>query len=276
MIKLKKIQPLLRVLLVSFLSGVLSTAHASQSLHIAVASNFLATLKTLSKNFTQQTGIKVHLSNGASGMLYTKILKGAPYDLFFSADVLRPQLLEQQGLIETGSRFTYVTGRLVAWSPDENGLAADLSKLDSKDKRLRFIAIANPKTAPYGAAAITVLKHYGLYHSLSSQNKIALGESVGKAYQYLATGNAQIGLIAKSYVVNPNRIHKGSVFDIPTNLYPKLAQQAVVLKGRESVEVKSFLKFLLSDKVQKQIQDFGYGAGDKIGTHQVLNLEDRE
>jgi len=237
-----------------------SNAIADQGVRIAVASNFLATLKDLSREFTKETGIQVYISNGASGMLYTKIKRGAPYDLFFSADARRPLLLEKEGFIEEGSRFTYVTGRLVAWSPRGSHLSPNLAKLDPTDQRLRFFAIANPKTAPYGVAAIDVLKHYGLYDSLIKQQKIALGENVGKAYQYTATNNAQIGLVAKSYVSNPDRPVKGQVFDIPLNLYPLLEQQAVIVKGRKTAAVMAFLKFFHSDKAQERIQYFGYGV----------------
>lgn len=230
----------------------------ADTVRIAVASNFLAPLKSLAKEFTNQTGIRVYISNGASGMLYAKIKRGAPYDLFFSADSLRPQRLEKEGLIEKGSRFTYVTGRLVAWSPDDTKLSADLSKLNPQNPALRFLAMANPKTAPYGVAAIAVLKHYGLYEPLRSQKKIALGESVGKAYQYTVTGNAQIGLIALSYMRNPKHPVRGQVFYIPSNIYPPLNQQAVIVKGRKTIAVTQFLTFFHSDRVQKQLLSLGY------------------
>ena len=253
---MKNLTMIFCLLLLSFSS----VTQASQTVHIAVASNFLATLKSLAKSFTAETGIKVYISNGASGMLYNKIKRGAPYDLFFSADAKRPLLLDQEGLIVPGSRFTYVTGRLVVWSPDEAVLPADLSKLDPLDKRLRFMAIANPKTAPYGQAAVAVLKHYSLYKGLSAQQKIALGENVGKAFQYTATGNAQIGLVAKSYVSNPNNPVRGAVSEIPRHLYPQLQQQAVIIKGRETEAVKAFIKYFKSEQAQKQIQLFGYGT----------------
>ncbi len=245
----------LSVLLGSMLSSQVSVA---DTIRIAVASNFLAPLKSLAKEFTNQTGVRVYISNGASGMLYAKIKRGAPYDLFFSADALRPQRLEEEGLIEKGSRFTYVMGRLVAWSTDDTKLSADLSKLNPKNPALRFLAMANPKTAPYGVAAIAVLKHYGLYESLRSQKKIVLGESVGKAYQYTVTGNAQIGLVAQSYVRNPMHPIRGQVFQIPTNIYPPLNQQAIIVKGRKTVAVTEFLTFFHSDYAQKQLLSLGY------------------
>ncbi len=226
---------------------------------IAVASNFLATLKTISRDFTENTGIKVHISNGATGMLYAQLQRGAPYDLFFSADSKRPMLLEQKGLTEPGSRFTYVTGKLVAWSPKPDKISPDLAQLKADNPALHFMAIANPKTAPYGEAAKAVLEFYGLYAPLKAQNKFALGENVGKAYHYVVSGNAQIGLIAKSYVANPERPVKGDFYDIPSHLYPEIAQQAVVLKGKNSAAVQAFLNYFKSAKVQDLIESRGYG-----------------
>ncbi|NPA72979.1 MAG: molybdate ABC transporter substrate-binding protein [Gammaproteobacteria bacterium] len=234
---------------------------AEAPVRIAVAANFLTTMKTLAKEFNAQTGLKVSVSNGASGLLYAQIIKGAPYDVFFSADTKRPKRLEQAGLIEPGSRFTYVTGKLVAWSPDTdtNKLSAELATLDVSSPQLRFVAIANPKTAPYGAAAVQVLTHYGLYEPLSATHKIAIGENIGKAYQYVATGNAQIGLVAKSYVSNPKRPVSGQVFDIPPELYTPISQQAVVLKGRNRPAVQAFLDFFHSPSARARIQAYGYG-----------------
>ncbi|VAW45629.1 Molybdenum ABC transporter, substrate-binding protein ModA [hydrothermal vent metagenome] len=248
----------LSCLLLLWSVGFSTSVLATEEVRIAVASNFLIPLKSLAKTFTSQTGIPVYVSNGASGMLYAKIKRGAPYDLFFSADARRPLLLEQEGLIEKGSRFTYVVGRLVAWSPDEKKISANLLKLNTADPEFRYLAMANPKTAPYGVASVAVLKYYGLYESLTAQKKIALGESVGKAYQYTMTGNAQIGLVAKSYVLNSMHSVKGEVFDIPRNVYPILKQEAVILKGRKTAAVVKFLTFFQTPVVQQQIQAFGY------------------
>lgn len=239
-----------------------SMAYAQQSIKIAVASNFLATLKALSKDFTKQTGIQVQISNGATGMLYAQIKKGAPYDMFFAADARRPKLLDEQGYIVPGSRFTYVTGKLVSWSPNADKVTPDLDKLKADNKNLHFVAIANPKTAPYGEAAVAALKHYGLYDKLSHSGKIALGENIGKTFHYAASGNAQLGLVAKSYVSNPEKPVGGRYFEIPTNLYPKLVQQAVVLKGKDSSAVKTFLKYFKSKAARQRIEAYGYGLGD--------------
>lgn len=243
-----------------------SVVYADNGIHIAVATNFFATLKVLAKDFTQQTGIKISISNGSTGMLYAQIKRGAPFDMFFAGDSERPELLEQQGLIEKNSRFTYAIGKLVVWSTNKQ-LSADLSKLDLKNKNLRFVAIANPKTAPYGVAAVAVLKHYGLYQQLQHDNKIAYGENIGATFHYIASGNAQIGLIAKSYLFNASstaksdKIMQGEVVEVAKNLYPPLTQQAVILKGKNSAEIKQFLQFFHSKKIKNIINSHGYGVG---------------
>lgn len=239
-----------------------SMAYAQQNIKVAVASNFLATLTALSNDFTKKTGIPVEISSGATGMLYAQIQKGAPYDMFFAADAKRPKLLEKQGLIAANSRFTYVTGKLVSWSPSSPGISADLTALSPSDAKLHFIAIANPKTAPYGSAAVAVLKHYGIYGKLKSEGKIAIGGNIGKTFQYAASGNAQIGLVAKSYVSNPTKPVGGAYVEIPANLYPTLTQQAVVLKGKNSDAVRKFLAYFKSDAAKKQIEAYGYGLGN--------------
>ncbi len=253
------------LLLLASLSGLffpsLSNAATQQKpIHLAVSANFLATLKQISQKFTKQTGIPVYLSNGATGMLYAQIKRGAPYDLFFAADARRPELLEQAGLIEPNSRFAYVKGKLVVWSRT-GYFSTDLAKLVVTSPQLRYFAIANPKSAPYGRAAKQVLEHYGLYRTLLKSHQLALGENVGKTFHYVATGNAQIGLLAKSYLMTHSV--KGHFKDVDESLYSPIIQQAVVLKGKKSSEVQQFLDFFRSEAVQVQLQKAGYDLPQK-------------
>ncbi len=236
-----------------------SASQAQETVRIAVAANFLATLNSLAQDFTAETGIPVAISNGSSGMLYAQIIRGSPFDMFFSADAKRPQLLEEKGFIEQGSRFTYAMGKLVVWSPKPDKVTPNLAKLSTDNPNLRFVAIANPKTAPYGAAAIEVLKYYGLYDYLTANRKIAHGGNVGKAFKYVFTGNAQIGFLAKSHVANPNRPVAGEVFVVPSHLYSAITQQAVVLRGRKTTAVRAFLEFFHSEESQQKIKLYGYG-----------------
>jgi len=240
-----------------------SSVSSAETVRIAVASNFYATLKQVAMQFTQQTHIPVHLSNGATGMLYAQIKQGAPFDLYFSADSKRPQLLEQEGLIEPHSRFTYAVGQLVAWFPFPKKIAPSLKALKVKNPHLHFLAIANPKTAPYGVAGQAVLKHYGLLQPLMQAHKLVRGENIGKTFGYVASGNAQIGLVAKSYLSHPKHPVTGVFKNINPKLYPPILQQAVILKGHETAAVNTFLTYFKSNKVQKLIVYNGYGLPTK-------------
>ncbi len=254
------------VMMGAMLGGSVASAQENikeGTVKIAVASNFLATLKALSEEFTKETGIKVEISNGATGMLYAQIKQGAPYDMLFAADAERPKMLAEEGYAESDTRFTYVTGKLVAWSPEPEKVSADLSILKADNPNLQFLAMANPKVAPYGAAAEIVLNHYGLYDELRALNKIVQGENIGKTYHYAATRSAQIGMVAKSYVSNPDKPVGGEYFEIDSALYPPLVQDAVVLTGRNGAETQAFLKFFDSDKARQHIEAYGYGLGAK-------------
>ena len=247
--------------LLGFILGLVSVESsdlgAKERIHIAVASNFLRPMKTLSKDFSQRTKIGVLLSKGPTGMLYAQIKRGAPYDLFFAADVKRPKGLEEEGLIEAGSRFTYAKGKLVSWSKN---FSPDLNLLNPNNPQLRFVAIANPKTAPYGKAALEVLNHFGIGDSLKKKTKLAYGENVGKAYHYVASGNAQIGLVALSYLAHSKK-NQGKIYEIPQNTYSEIIQQAAILKGRKSGPVLKFLEYLNSLKAKKIIRSYGYDLG---------------
>lgn len=265
LVKLASIKTMFFIVLATLVfSTPQANAAEEKSIHIAVAANFLATLRAISSEFTYETGIEVHLSSGATGMLAAQIQRGAPFDLFFAADQKRPKMLEQKGLTEPGTRFDYVKGQLVLWSPNPARVPADLKNFDISNENLRFVAIANPKTAPYGVAAIEVLKHYDLYGKLKQQGKLVQGSNIGKTFHYVMTGSAQLGLVAKSYVVNPEHVTSGEVFDIDSKLYPPLLQQAVVLKGRNSAEVEQFVRFFKSPRMQGLIEEYGYAVVDNL------------
>ena len=165
-----------------YLASIVST-HATNTpppLTIAVASNFYAPLKKICTNFTQETGIQVRLSNGSTGNLRRQIQHGAPYDLFFSADSKRPIQLEKKKL--TDLRFSYAFGKLAVWSIKPDSITPDLNTLDINNANLRFLAIANPKVAPYGIAAKEVLQHFNLYQPLKQEKKLVTGENIGKTF----------------------------------------------------------------------------------------------
>lgn len=227
----------------------LSLDVTAQSLKVAVAANFKPTLKQLKSDFEQQHKIKVSLSSASSGVLYAQIIKGAPYDVFLSADQARPKRLEQQGWIETASRQTYAIGVLVLWHITDEFNQKDLEIWQEK------IAIANPKTAPYGQAAKSVLQHLELWRS--KRQYLVTGSNVAQAFQFIASGNARAGMIALSQV--KSQVDWGKYWILPQSWYDPIHQQAVILKrSKNKTQALAFMQWLMSDKVQTQIQALGY------------------
>ena len=240
------------VLLAFFLLHV-SDALAKE-LRIAVASNFLLPLKALSKNFKESTGHKVVVISGSTGKLYAQIKQGAPFDILLAADSIRPELLEKEGIGVPGSRFTYAVGRLVLWSKDSKlPLKNDLQVLNHKN--FRYLAIANPKTAPYGKAAEQVLRKKGFWEQI--QNRLVRGENISQTFQFVMTGNADIGFIALSQL----RKNQGLGFSwiVPQELYDPIKQQGILLKrAKTNKAARQFLNFIKSNRIQKQIESYGY------------------
>ena len=221
---------------------------------VAVAANFLATLNEIVTNFEQDTGHAAAVSSGSSGKLYAQIKHGAPFDVFFSADVARPKLMEEEGLAVQGSRFTYAVGRLTLWSPIVGG--GGKSMLLSN--HVEHVAIANPKTAPYGTAAKQVLQALGLWERL--QDRLVRGENVGQTFHFVFSKNAQLGFVALSQVLGPKVDGAGSRWDVPAHLYPPLRQQAVLLRnGQRSEAARAFLDYVKGTTSRNVIERFGYG-----------------
>ena len=240
------------VLLAFFLLHV-SDALAKE-LRIAVASNFLLPLKELSRKFKESTGHKVVVISGSTGKLYAQIKQGAPFDILLAADSIRPELLEKEGIGVPGSRFTYAVGRLVLWSKDSKlPLKNDLQVLNHKN--FRYLAIANPKTAPYGKAAEQVLRKKGFWEQI--QNRLVRGENISQTFQFVMTGNADIGLIALSQL----RKNQGLGFSwiVPQEWHDPIQQQGILLKrAKTNKAARQFLNFIKSNRIQKQIQSYGY------------------
>lgn len=217
---------------------------------VAVASNFLATLKLLAPLYEKQSGEKLIISSGSSGKLYAQIINGAPYDVFLSADKFYPEELVVNGIGVDQSRFVYAKGVMVLWSR-ENRLI-DPKKLESCD--IQYVAIANTNTAPYGVAAIQAMRKLNVFDAV--KNKIVRGESVGQAFQFVASGNAQVGFVALSQVLNPNNNFNREYWQIPMDFYSPLEQQAILIK--DTRRNRQFINFLRSNEAQKIIKASGY------------------
>lgn len=239
-------------LVVAALASLPVTAvHAHQAM-IAVAANFTSAAKELGAAFEKKTGHHVTFSFGSTGQLFTQIAHGAPFDAFLAADQARPERAEADGLGVAGTRFTYAVGRLVLWSADPD-LIDGTSKVLS-DATLSHVAIANPATAPYGAAAVETMKGLGVFADL--EPRLVEGKNVSQTYQFVATGNAPVGFVAASQVLGNDT---GSSWTVPDDMYVPLRQDAVLLKnGRDNEAAKAFLEFLKGAEAVKMIEGFGY------------------
>lgn len=244
----------LRGLCFGFLLSV-STAHAS-AIQVAVASNFLLPLQAIAAAFQTETGVEVRVSAGATGRHYAQIVNGAPFDVFLAADQARPQRLVVEGLAVADSLFTYAEGRLVLWVGasqrlPEGGLAA----LDPA--AVRRFAIANPQTAPYGAAAEQALAVAGLTHVL--EDRLVYAENVSQVLQFLATGNVTHALVAASHTVMRGR-PDGDWVMVPADWHTPIRQDAVLLKRAEgSAPAIKFLDFLKGEQAAVILGRYGYG-----------------
>ena len=224
----------------------------ADEIQVAVASNFAPAVRQLASRFEKETGHQVKLSFGSTGKQYAQILHGAPFHAWFAADAYRPMRLEEAGRIVPGSRFTYARGRLVLWSP-QLGLVDDEGEVLRRGD-FRHLALANPRLAPYGLAARQVLEKLGLWQIL--QNRLVRGENIGQTYQFVKTGNAELGLVAASQVLDRSRTEKGSFWLLPADLHGPIEQQAVLLRDEEAA--RAFLAFAASEAGRAIIRANGY------------------
>ena len=225
----------------------------SNEIHIAVASNFASTIKNIANAYQLKTKNKVFISYGSTGMHFLQIKNGAPFDIFFAADVRRPKLLESLGLAQSNSRFTYAIGRIVLWVPNKNNLNPEWDILISNQKKSK-IAIANPRLAPYGQAAKEIMESLGMWEKV--KNNVIRGNDINQTYNFIVSGNADMGFISYSQVKSNNEISISSILEPKKNLYTKIEQQAVLLKNNETA--KDFIRFFKSSEVNKIIKENGY------------------
>ncbi|MDA8092714.1 MAG: molybdate ABC transporter substrate-binding protein [Betaproteobacteria bacterium] len=239
-------------------AAVLLAAYGARAgeVRVAAAADFVPTLTVLAQGFEKATGNRVLISMGSTGKLYAQISNGAPFDVFLSADAKTPKRLVAEGFAVNGSRFTYAVGRLVLWS----ALPAEVDAHGAVLARGGFshLAIANPATAPYGAAARQVLAGLGLWHRLAG--RIVDGENVGQTFQFVASGNAELGFVALAQVRAEAGAYHGSYWQVPQTLYRPLRQQAVLLTaGAGNPAAVAFYRFLRSAPARSVIEAAGYG-----------------
>jgi molybdate transport system substrate-binding protein len=229
------------------------------STNVAIAANFTDAAKEIAAQFKAKTGHEAVLSFGASGQFYTQIKEDAPFQVFLSADDERPKKLVNEGFAVSESRFTYAIGKLVLWSKDPNAVKGEETLKANTFKKL---SIANPTVAPYGVAAVETLKALRLYEVV--QPKIVMGNSVSQAFQFVETGNAEIGFVALSQLTGAA---DGSRWIVPQNLYSEIRQDAVLLKsGAKNEAALAFVIFLKGPESQAVIEKFGYALDPKSGS----------
>jgi molybdate transport system substrate-binding protein len=227
----------------------------ADEVQVAVAANFTAPIQQMAPDFEKATGHKIVPAFGATGKFYAQIRNGAPFEILLAADDETPTKLVKENAAVAGSQFTYAKGKLVLWSAKE-------AIVDAKGEVLKkagfdHLALANPKLAPYGAAAVEAMKALGVYDSLSP--KFVTAENIGQTYQFIKSGNALLGFIALSQVTKENKITAGSAWVVPANLYQPIKQDAVILeKGKGKPAAEALMKYLRGDQAKAVIKSYGY------------------
>ena len=222
---------------------------------VAVAANFTAPMQKIAALFEQDTGHKAQLSFGATGKFYAQITNGAPFGILLAADDSTPAKIAKENLGDGATRFTYAIGQLVLWSK-QAGYVDDAGKVLTKND-WQHIAIANPKLAPYGLAAMQTLDKLGL--TAQVQSRVVTGENIGQTYQFAASGNAQLGFVALSQVMEGGKLREGSAWMVPADMHESIRQDAILLKpGQGNTAASALLQYLKGDKARAVIQSYGY------------------
>jgi molybdate transport system substrate-binding protein len=232
-----------------------ATILRAEEVTVAVAANFAAPMQKIAQLFQQDTGHMARLSFGATGSFYAQIKNGAPFQVFLSADATTAEKLEAEGLGLAGTRFIYATGQLVLWSPQPE-LVDEKGRILQR-KEIQRIAMANPKLAPYGAAAMETITHLGLLKDL--QPKLVLGDNIAQTYQFVMTQNVPIGFVSLSQVFINGKIGTGSAWIVPAHYYKPLRQEAILLKNaKDHSAAKALMLYLRGEKARSVMKSFGY------------------
>ena len=230
-------------------------AHAAE-VSVAVAANFTAPMQRIAAAFERDTGHKAVLSFGSTGKFYAQIRNGAPFEVLLAADDTTPAKLEDEGMGVAGTRFTYAIGKLVLWSLDPKRVDAEGAVLRTGD--FDQLALADPRLAPYGAAAIETLTHLNLLEPL--RPRFVQGENISQAYQFVATGNAPLGFVALSQVFVDGKLREGSGWIVPDNLHKPIRQDAIIVTtGKDNAAARALTDYLRGDTAREIIRAYGYG-----------------
>ena len=250
-------KPLTVLLLAIFICAWHPASAEAGEIKVAAAADLTFAFEDVGAQFVKQTGDTLKLSYGSSGNFFAQIQNGAPFDLFFSADIGYPQKLEAAGLAEPGTIYEYTSGKLVIWVPNASKLDLSRGLATLLDPGIRKIAIANPQHAPYGVAAVAAMRHDAIYDKV--KDKLVLGENISQTAQFVESGNADVGLLALSLAVAPAMKDKGRYVEIPAADYPPIIQAAVILKSSHNKDLANqFLKFLKQPETMALMEQYGF------------------
>ena len=237
-----------------------ASAFAQQELTVAAAADLQSVMQEIASRFEKTAGAHVKLSFGSSGNFFAQIQNGAPFDLFFSADVDYPKKLDAAGLAAPGSLYQYARGRIVLWVPKNSPVDVSKGLSAVADPAVRKLAIADPTHAPYGRAAQAALQKSGLWNDVSV--KLVLGQNISQTAQFVQSGNADAGILALSLVLSPAMKDQGKYFEIQQELYPPLQQAAIILSRSQHKELaERFMQFLKSDQIRALLKQYGFSTG---------------
>jgi molybdate transport system substrate-binding protein len=267
---------LIAFLAVIFVVSIPLANSADREINVAAAADLNSALQEVADNYEKRTGVVVKLSFGASGALTQQIQNGAPFDVFFSADMDYPRQLIAGGQAESATLYRYAVGRLVLWVPSDSPLDVERRGMDVLlDPSVKKISIANPQHAPYGRAAVAALKHYDLYEKVSGE--LVLGENVSQAAQFVESGNAQVGFVALAHAIAPAMRGKGKYWMVPAEAYPRLDQGAVLIsRASHRQDAAAFLEYVKTAEVAALLRRYGFSMPDGEGQKRDGQKEDQK
>ncbi len=243
----------------ALLLGLGGTFCKAQEITVAAAADLQFVMQEITGRFEKETGKTVKLIYGSSGNFFQQIRNGAPFDMFFSANLDYPTKLESAGLTEPGTFYQYAVGKIVIWVPSDSKLDVTSGLRSLLDPSIKKIAIANPQHAPYGQAAVAAMKKEGVYDKVA--DKFVLGENISQTASFVVSGSADVGIVALSLALSPNMKDKGRYTEIPSGEYPPIEQACVVLKSsRQKETAKAFLNFIKTPAVTELFRTYGFAV----------------
>jgi molybdate transport system substrate-binding protein len=247
------------VVVTALVLGLSGSFCKAQEITVAAAADLQSVMQDITARFQKETGKTVKVIYGSSGNFFQQIPNGAPFDMFFSANLDYPKKLETAGLTELGTFYQYAVGKIVIWVPNDSKLDVSTGLRSLLNPAIKKIAVANPQHAPYGQAAVAAMKKEDVYDKVA--DKFVLGENISQTASFVVSGSADVGVVALSLALSPNMKDKGRYTEIPTGEYPPIEQACVVLKSSQQKDTaKAFLNFIKTPRVAELFRTYGFAV----------------